>query len=234
MAVVTWNPADVSTGITLSNFNLDAKVGIAAGVYGVRATNPTSVGKWYFEATPALITVSGIQAIGLANATWPLNFVSLGTDFKSIGYRPDGSVWENNGIVATISSYLVNSIISVAFDLTNNKIWFRVNGGNWNNDVLLSQNPATNTGGVDISSLSGPFMAAWAGVTTNEILADFGFDFTYVAPVGFAALGSGEPITRLSLDGYGAKRIKDFDGKVPSTPPSTGVTPWPLFERMVA
>jgi hypothetical protein len=45
----------------------------------------------------------------------------------------------------------------VAVDRTNNKIWFKnlTAGSGWNNAVIGSQNPATNTGGIDISAITG-------------------------------------------------------------------------------
>lgn len=232
MTVVTWNPADKSASLTLSNENLTAASGLSTGTHGVRANGGVSTSKWYFETSSGLISV--LQGVGIANASWPLDNTALGADANGISYRPSGAVIGNNTTLATIAAYVVNSIVSVAFDLTNNKIWFRVNGGNWNNDVIANQNPATNTGGVDISFATGPFLAAWfEGAAANDVTADFGIAFTFVAPSGFQALGAGEPITRLSLDGYGAKRIRSFDGKVPSTP-STGTVPRWLFQKMVA
>jgi hypothetical protein len=227
MAVITWNPADKSTSISLSNENLTASTGLSTGTHGLRANGSIASGKKYFESSSGLI--SALQGIGIANASWPLNNTALGADANSISYRPSGAVVGNNSTLATIAAYIVNSIISIAFDLTNNKIWFRVNGGNWNNDVIANQNPATNTGGVDISFATGPFLAAWyANAAANDVTGNFGAAFTYAIPASFSALGAGEPITRLSLDGYGAKRIRSFDGKK-SSAASTTVVPWPFF-----
>lgn len=232
MAVIVWNASDKSASISLSNENLTASTGLSSGTHGLRATGSFSSGKKYFESNPGLISV--LQGVGIANASWPLDNTALGADANGISYRPSGAVVGNNATLATLAAYVVNSTISTAFDLTNNKIWFRVNGGNWNNDVIANQDPANNIGGVSISFATGPFLAAWfAGAAANDVTGNFGAAFTYGVPTGFSALGAGEPITRLSLDGYGAKRVRSFDGKV-ATPAATGRVPWPLFQRMVA
>lgn len=232
MAVITWNPADKSASIALTNENLTAATGLATGTHGLRALGAFASGKKYFEASSGLISV--LQGIGIANAAWPLDNTALGADANGISYRPSGAVVGNNATLATLAAYVVNSVISVAFDLASNKIWFRVNGGNWNNDIIANQNPATNTGGVDISFATGPFLAAWfATAAANDTTGNFGAAFSFAMPAGFTALGSGEPITRFALDGYGARRIVSFDGKVPSTPSSAAIPRW-LFQKMVA
>jgi hypothetical protein len=42
--------------------------------------------------------------------------------------------------------------VDLAIDQTNNKIWIRVNGGDWNGDVIDNQDPENNVGGYDTST----------------------------------------------------------------------------------
>lgn len=66
-------------------------------------------------------------------------------------------------------------------------IWFRKNGGIWNNDA--SADPATNTGGIDLSAISGQTLYA-TGQGTGDALQTFNFgasSFSFSVPAGFTA-----------------------------------------------
>jgi hypothetical protein len=77
----------------------------------------------------------GYDGVGVGSATTPyIGYNSyLGLDTQSIGIYDDGSVFTNNGFVA--SGYAVfetnGQIIDVAVDTVNNKMWYRVAGGAW-------------------------------------------------------------------------------------------------------
>jgi hypothetical protein len=69
-------------------------------------------------------------------------------------------------------------------------IWFRVSGGNWNNNV--ANNPATNTGGIDYSSmtirgsLDAAVSASLTGTVWTAVFSAAGWAGT--APVGYGSL----------------------------------------------
>jgi hypothetical protein len=91
----------------------------------------------------------------------------------------DGSVWLDGVQVATWETYGTGNTVCLAVDPTNNRMWGRV-----------SADPATNLGGVDISSLVGqlfPGLTLWDDTfqITGHFVAN---EWLYTAPVGFASL----------------------------------------------
>jgi hypothetical protein len=83
----------------------------------------------------------------------------------------------------------------MAVDLVNQRAWFRVDGGNWNNNA--SYNPSTNTGGFDISSLFGGgiearvYAAPSATATGTTATLNVGASsFAYTVPSGFSGLST--------------------------------------------
>ncbi len=76
----------------------------------------------------------------------------------------------------------------MAFDIASHLIWFRVNGGNWNNNA--SYDPATATGGISFTSLGTTYACIDVidNVTTGIVTTNFGAAaFTYGVPSGFTA-----------------------------------------------
>jgi hypothetical protein len=178
---VTWNPADKSASVTLSGANLTASQASAGA--SVRAnTSITASAKVFFSET--IGTANGNQAIGIANATMSLSSFP-GLDFNGVGYTQDGRVMINSNSLLGMPTYTTADVIDVALDIGNLSVWFRKNGGNWNNSGTA--NPATNTGGVSLSSLNaGPYFPSWGANTSNSATANFGAStLPYAAPAGF-------------------------------------------------
>lgn len=185
----TWNPADKGTSIDLSNGNLTFALN-TDGYYGVRSVASASTGKKYWELKASTI-VSPAFAIGegIVNGSFPTNNVgyNLGSTLDGIGWYGDGRIILNDAVVDTIQGWQQNDVLSFALDLDSKKIWFRTNAGSWNNNP--ANDPATNTGGIDISSLAGgpyfPFGQGYSGRDT--LTANFGGSpYTQSAPSGFS------------------------------------------------
>ena len=133
-----------------------------------------SSGKKYWELTATRIfSPPDFILEGLANSSADL-FDFPGVDLNGIGWSNAGTVWMGDSPVATIQGWAQGDVLSFAVDLGSNQIWFRVNGGNWNNDA--ASDPATNTGGIDISTLAGGPYFAFGHVFTGEerLTANFG------------------------------------------------------------
>jgi hypothetical protein len=177
----TWNPADKSASVTLSNGDLT--FASAASNQGVRATTGKSSGKYYFECT---FTAMG-GYLGLAQTTTPFN----GTT-NAVGVTP-GSGWIQVNGSSVINIGGLPSPVAVAVDLGAKKIWFRASpSGNWNGNA--SYDPATNVGGVDITTVAGAalYPAVIVVLSTNGGTANFGASaFTGAVPAGFT---SGWPV----------------------------------------
>lgn len=184
----TWNPADKGSGITLSGGNLTATM--TANNNMVRGVAGKSVGKWYFEARGATLNNTSQFNVGIANSSAALSGNDLGEDTGGYGYRANGTMNNNNGTLSPApAAYAESNWVCVAFDGDNNKLWVRNGSGNWNNQVIGSQNPATNTGGYAIAE--GTFFPAFSGNSGDVCVANFGASaFTQTPPAGFAGWGA--------------------------------------------
>lgn len=192
----TWNSADKSAGITLSNGNNTAAFS-GATPKAVRSITSKTTGKWYYEVTVS--TLSADTGVGLANAAWRLNFFAeLGGVGQSDsigfypGYPPQSIYTQGNQLSIGTTFGASGNVVSVAVDLTNKRAWFsstqmRAEGHHWNNNT--TDNPATGTGGIDLSVLnSGAYFIAFCDDlgTAVGVLNTGGTAFNWAIPTGFS------------------------------------------------
>jgi len=185
VATTTWNPADKDANIGLTGGNLTAtKTGDGASV--VRSVASRSSGLYYYEITFSVFTGS-FSGVGIANGTASLS-AFMGSDVNACIWLSDGRVYVNNSNFTNIQSWAQGDTLCTSFDATNKLIWFRTNGGNWNNSGAA--NPATGTGGIDLAAnglAAGPYLASiqtW--LDTNASTANFGATtYAQTAPSGF-------------------------------------------------
>ena len=110
-----------------------------------------------------------------------------GNDSQSVGFSMDGNFYTNGSIVASsLPTWTTNDIIDVAVNLSNNKIWIRVNGGNWNNDI--SQNPATGNGSLGITGPTSFYPVLSPGNDNGQMTIQN--SSASGVPSGFTLLGS--------------------------------------------
>src|SRR5262245_8044916 len=116
----TWNPADKTANITLSNGNLTATNGAAAG-NTVRATSGLGSGKWFFEVTMS-VWLGANSGPGVALSTAPMPWFN---NTPGVAYVDGFGNIRING--ATSGSALgtpgSGDIIACAVDLTASLIW---------------------------------------------------------------------------------------------------------------
>jgi hypothetical protein len=163
-----------------------ATIATSTGVGGAGVDRVVQ-GKTYFEAVPT--TLTGTPQIGISGwSLWPGTNLATGT--TSLGYLPSGAVQTNSVTLATIATWVQGDRIDCALDPINHLIWFRVNGGNWNNNV--ANDPATGVGGIDYSSmptLSTLQLTVFASVTGNVWTAAFSSaSWVGAAPSGYSSL----------------------------------------------
>jgi hypothetical protein len=173
--------ANAKTNQTLSGGNLVAtSTGAGAALVTRRVT-----GKHYFEAT--LTTLAGTPSVGFEVPSYLTSAVQ-GAAATSLAYRPSGIVVVNAVTLSTIQTYTGGDRIGVAIDPLLQQVWFRVNNGNWNNNV--ANNPATGVGGIDYSSmaLNSLIAGVYASITGTVWTCKFSTAFTDTAPAGFASL----------------------------------------------
>jgi hypothetical protein len=161
IAAATIDPAVTPAGVTLSGGNLTATNTLSAWV-GTRSTGPHTSGKWYAELT--VNTLGGTNAFGFgicdASETLASGFI-IGSDthgiimYNNLG-GPTSGVFYNGGVVGSIGTPLpvAGAVVGVALDMTLKKIWFyNPSAGQWNGAAIGSQNPATGTGGIDVTTI---------------------------------------------------------------------------------
>ena len=109
-----------------------------------------------------------------------------GNDNQSIGFSSGGEYWFNGAIQASgLPTWTSGDTIDVAVDLTNNKVWVRVNSGNWNNNS--GENPATGAGGLGISGLTSFYPVLCPGYEGTMTIQNTA---TYGVPSGYTLLGT--------------------------------------------
>jgi hypothetical protein len=182
---------------TLSGGNLIATSTGAGGV----GTNRTILQPSYGEFT--LTTLTGVPRVGISTLNAPQT-TTLENGNYCLGYDPTGAVKMNNVTLATIATWVQGNRIDVAVHPTMKLIWFRVAGGNWNNDVIANQDPATNTGGIDFSGMTTPGtfqMAISTSLTGNVWSAVFSAaGWAGTAPAGYGSLDATPIVKSDNLD----------------------------------
>ena len=179
------------------------------------STIALSSGKWYCEGK-ALVTSSGsgtdwMTGITSTQATATTN--ELGHFANDYGYKgTNGSVRTGNSDSAYGNTWGTGDILGIALDLTNNKLYFSINGV-WQNSGVPTSG-ATGTGAISITavastSLGAYFIAAGCEEAGNDYVCNFNFcngyfattvvtsgnaddagygDFEYDVPTGYYAL----------------------------------------------
>jgi len=160
----------------------------------VRGNGARTSGKLYLEVTASAVDSSNGFIFGLANGTFPLFPGLLGSDNNAIGFQKDGSVRLNNAQVITgnsLNGYLVGATPALAVDFGAQKVWFlSTQAGNWNNDAIANQNPATGAGGLSIAVLGATLYPAFCGYSAGgdaSVLNVGGSAFVNTVPSGFSA-----------------------------------------------
>src|SRR5215467_6493241 len=146
----TWSASDKTAQASLSNGNLTA-TSTGLGGSGRAVVGPAS-GKFYWEFTFTTVsqTTTGV-GFGSTGAALPINVSTAG----ATGLAGNGGMFVNGSSQASIGSRSNGDIIGVAIDIGAKLIWYRLApAGNWNNSAPA--NPATGTGGFDISALTFP------------------------------------------------------------------------------
>ncbi len=187
--VVTWNPSDKSSVISLSNGDLRATKITDTNFASVRATRGVSIGKWYFE----IVVVQGNtqQLVGVGNSSANLNSY-CGSDANGWSYHKiDGNKINNAVAVAYGATWPLNAtVIGIALDMTGGKLWWAKNNA-WqaSGDPAAGTNPAYSTG---LTGTLYPMLTLQANAAVQDIV-DGRFklaDFSNTPPTGFSAWGS--------------------------------------------
>ena len=147
----TMNPVEnFYGGGTFSNGNTTAVTG--SGVYApLFGGMGVSAGKWYWEVKLKAVGATAAGAlIGVASNRTTGAAKELGDNANDYGfYGQDGKIRNNNAYASYGAAYALSSIIGVALDVTNNKLYFSKDGV-WENSGVPTSG-ATGTGAFSIT-----------------------------------------------------------------------------------
>jgi hypothetical protein len=187
------DPANTAAGIALSNGNLTARATGTNLLGQVSRTIASASANSYYAEFSIDFKPAANLGVGLINATQALTGKFLGdTGNNSVGYYSSSGVYRNGSAVGNATAFAQGATLSMAWNETSKKVWFRSNCGNWNNDVIGNQNPATGTGGFDISAITGAvFPAIDLEDTGDQITINPGNtgQFNCTVPAGYSILG---------------------------------------------
>lgn len=177
-----WNVSDTYSNLNISNRNLTVTtISPAQGDASCRSTVSHRKGKFYFEV---YVNAKDRFSIGIAKQSMALTDALGWSGDSSYGYISHGAYYYNSNTV-TGPSIPVYSVVKVALDLDNGKLWFGVND-NWRWGG--SDNPATGINPA-FSGLSGDYFAALTttdATLSSKLTARFkASEFTYPPPDGF-------------------------------------------------
>lgn len=150
-----------------------------------------STGKWYFETE--IVNTFTVQ-VGLMNLEFAPYILAdwTGADYSpyAIGLNvEDAKIRYDNTDLIDMNAATNGTIISHAVDLDAKRYWIRVGSGTWNNSPTA--NPATNTGGIDISALGTGMIypVATIGAEGGQVRSRFKqVNQTQARPTGFSAI----------------------------------------------
>jgi len=195
-ATTTLNPADMSGTGVLTNGNLtfknnngsDARIGVRS----IGGHTKAGGGKYYFEWTLntniSQFSCGGISPVTQAYSTFTFNGAG------GSGAATDGSggmyVNGNINVVQNSGGTVLGDSNGMAIDFDNLKMWVYAGAaGQWNSGTLAAQNPATNTGGMNISALAADtyYVTVQLYGNQNQVTLNFGGSaYTFTRPAGFS------------------------------------------------
>ena len=201
--------ASASIGISANSLSVTLQNGYSG--FQAIGNDPTTTGAYYFEVTIGP-NWGGGTAIGILDSLFDPGITggntARGITNHAMVLFENGNVYSNGSTVATIPSFTANTTYCVAVDFGAKLIWFQVNGGSWNGTAA---NPATGSGGISISSLTGPFVPVLAFQGgSGTVTFNFGnTTFAGTAPAGFSNWPLSAPTFGARVSQTGMDSLKD-------------------------
>ena len=220
MANTTWNPADKSANITLSNSDLTA-TSTSATAGGVRAVTGKRLGKLYVEFTCTALTGT-TSAVGLGASFSTLT--SLGASGSTIVVRTNGDIWVYGAVTSpllNIGSVTAGAVICLAVDLPNKQAWFRKDGGSWNATSGSASDPTVHGTGVAFSG-DGFYLVHGSAASGNIVTLNVGDSaFAQAVPSGYTS--GWDDVSSIGTQAWGS--LNTVNTGVPYTLPPVAAAP---------
>jgi Putative phage tail protein len=187
----TWNLADKSPSISLSNGDLTATASGGVGNRAVRSTTWRTITKVYFEVLYTKINGGSQIGCGLALATADLAlYAGNAKDGIAVNCLGGGAIWKDQASTGiSLGTAVDGQRHCIAVDLSVMRFWARLDSGNWNGSGTAD--PAANVGGIDIAPVFAGqhvYAAQPMSVFNDSATANFGATtFAHAMPSGFQA-----------------------------------------------
>ena len=126
----TWNPADKSSQIVLSNGDLTAtNNGATYTFHSVRATQSRTSGVRTYVVTAGARSGGPIGLVGFANGTQVLA-AAIGETVNGVSYtNTSGNVRHNGVTLATLATWITGDVITAEIDIDASTVRFKKNAG---------------------------------------------------------------------------------------------------------
>ncbi|TPI10275.1 hypothetical protein [Mesorhizobium sp. B4-1-1] len=173
-----------NVNVTLSNGSLTASHSNSSNAIA-RSKHAKASGKYYVEFTVG-IWANTNDGIGFAYANATATNVTANGSNSTAVYR-SGNIWASGSTGTSLGSVANGDRIDAAIDLDNKLVWYRKNGGSWNNSGTAD--PATGTGGKSLSGVPGVSPFVGFGTATGQSATINVGDTSFVGsvPSGFTA-----------------------------------------------
>jgi len=180
----TLNP-NLTSGQVLTNANLTLDASTSAGSHKIgMSTIGVNSGKWYSEI---YVDAEGYTYPSIGIGSIDHNYISndwIGSLNHTYGYLRNGTIYNNNSLLSSVSTWTTGDTIGCALDLDNHKIYW------YKNNTLV------NTGGTSISTaytygfaVSG--LATGSNTSPSILSVNFGQrPFKYTPPTGYKKLNT--------------------------------------------
>jgi hypothetical protein len=184
IALVGTNSVSVDTKGS-GNDTVRADTSIASG----------SSKKWYFQIVANTVPGAsnpGQGWLGLTNGSFSLTGNPCGGT-NSVCSRDDGNLLINFSSCANNPGAWGSNGTNIGFairtDISPPKLWVRIGGGSWDG---TTDDPVTNVGGCDVSSLTFPLLPYFSAMSFNyQVKAQFASaSWSFSAPSGFTTWGN--------------------------------------------
>ena len=179
------NPLKLQANMRLTNGNLDVSSTDTGSAYCAFSSIVMSSGSWYAEYT--INTSSGnYPQAGIGDLIKNPNTNEGLGDSNGTAYQRDGRVIVNGTTIGTFATFTNGDVIGVAYDATNNRIYFAKN-----NTYINSGNPSGGTGYFSPASPVLGYVFGTALYSVGSCSVNFGQrPFAYTPPTGFVALNT--------------------------------------------
>lgn len=191
----TGNVASGSPAVTVE------RTTVAANYRNSRASIPiVSSEKRYWEITVDFIAETSIPAIGVGEATTPLDTQLGGWQSPAISWDASGGARQNNTGLNGKGAYVAGDIMMIAVDMVNGWVFMGKNGQWYNGSTAGNVNFSSGDGKVNNANLT-LATPIYPMVQTQNIgdkfTSNFGRSaFAYTPPTGFTALDAGGPVRK--------------------------------------